>query len=352
MSLFIAGGYGEHGRNCFLIQGESFHVMIDCGIMNGSDAPYPKLSRTQIQKTKYLFLTHSHSDHTGGISFLYENGFTGTVILSRHTFEQICGKVKKYRFLEEISDWGRTAELEEKLSVLWGKSGHCIGSVWYFITAFRKMYMFSGDYCETSAFYKCDKIRGFSAHTAVIDCAYGRKGNIAQQNSEVLMERLTELYQSKDRVLLPVPKYGRGLDILFLIQKVSNGKADIFADSVLLNPIKNSGEYKEWLNFINIEFQMKEYDNGIAKNGFYLVSDPQLGNQKNAAFAQKLIANHGTVILTGNADKNSFAQRLLQNGQAEYLCYSVHQNTTEAERLTRNNFFDEIFYVHSEEKNF
>ncbi len=37
MKLMIAGGVGEHGRNCFLVQGETIRFLTDCGKM--ADTP-------------------------------------------------------------------------------------------------------------------------------------------------------------------------------------------------------------------------------------------------------------------------------------------------------------------------
>ena len=45
MELFIAGGVGEHGRNCFLVQGEARCFLVDCGKMADTpEDPYPRLT--------------------------------------------------------------------------------------------------------------------------------------------------------------------------------------------------------------------------------------------------------------------------------------------------------------------
>ncbi len=35
MELYIAGGCGEHGRNCFYITDKFNSIIIDCGMMTG-----------------------------------------------------------------------------------------------------------------------------------------------------------------------------------------------------------------------------------------------------------------------------------------------------------------------------
>ena len=37
MELIIAGGVGEHGRNCFYVRGETIRFLVDCGKM--ADTP-------------------------------------------------------------------------------------------------------------------------------------------------------------------------------------------------------------------------------------------------------------------------------------------------------------------------
>jgi predicted metal-dependent RNase len=44
MKLIAAGGCGEHGRNCFLVENEQISILVDCGIIPGAKNPYPRLS--------------------------------------------------------------------------------------------------------------------------------------------------------------------------------------------------------------------------------------------------------------------------------------------------------------------
>lgn len=49
MELYIAGGVGEHGRNCFFLQNGGDAILVDCGLMAGSDDPLPRLTESQIR---------------------------------------------------------------------------------------------------------------------------------------------------------------------------------------------------------------------------------------------------------------------------------------------------------------
>jgi Cft2 family RNA processing exonuclease len=89
MKLIVAGGCGEHGRNCFYVEGNHITFLVDCGTMPGEDNPYPRLSGAKIQATEWLFLTHSHVDHTGAFSWLCEQGFSGCVVMTKETAGQL-----------------------------------------------------------------------------------------------------------------------------------------------------------------------------------------------------------------------------------------------------------------------
>ena len=195
MKLYIAGGASEHGRNSFLVEGKSVRILVDCGLMrepDGSSKPF--LTDEQIKNIDYLFLTHCHADHAGAVMWLYERGFRGIVIASRFTLDIMSGPVRECRVLEELGERGTKIPLEHGLSVTWGRSGHCFGSVWLLFSAEGKKILFSGDYVEKSTAYKCDRIRDVAADLAVIDTAYGTKGGTCRENLRVFRKYAADEY--------------------------------------------------------------------------------------------------------------------------------------------------------------
>ena len=215
MKLVIAGGVGEHGRNCFYVQGDARRFLVDCGKMADTpDDPYPHLSRAQIQDADTVFLTHSHTDHSGALPWLYANGFCGRVIAAAETLRQLPFVVQNGCALETLCPDG--AGQVQSLSVQWGRSGHCAGSVWYHFAEGGKSIFFSGDYTEDTQVYACDSIRGQHADLAVLDCAYGRDETPYAEACARLVLGTERLLPVHGRLLFPVPKYGRGPEILKL----------------------------------------------------------------------------------------------------------------------------------------
>jgi Cft2 family RNA processing exonuclease len=99
----------------------------------------------------------------------------GKVIASEYTLQVIPGKIKGAKTLEKLGKPLKKIRLEKGLSFIWGRSGHCIGSVWLEFSLQGKKILFTGDYTEKSSAYRCDAIRRRKAETAVIDCAYGNE---------------------------------------------------------------------------------------------------------------------------------------------------------------------------------
>ena len=217
MELKIAGGCGEHGRNCFFVDAGETAFLVDCGIMAGSDEPFPRLTADEIRRVKYVFLTHSHADHTGALPWLFENGFCGKIIAARCTLEQLPFLLKNTISLEQICP-KNIGEIDG-INIEYGRAGHCIGSVWYHFRAGENSAVFSGDYTENSAVYFCDKIRGKSADFAVLDCAYGNDERNIKQCCDEIISEVGELKKRHGTLFFPVPKFGRGIELLKLLRE-------------------------------------------------------------------------------------------------------------------------------------
>ncbi|WP_455717472.1 MBL fold metallo-hydrolase [Anaerosporobacter sp.] len=344
MKAYIAGGCQEHGRNSFLLEGREYSLLVDCGTMQGSEDPNPYLSKEQIAKIRYVFLTHSHKDHVGSLEWLYQQGFCGKVYLSKETYEQIPRKPKDYVLLDISKK--NTVTIENNLEIRYGRSGHCVGSLWFIISFDEKKVLFTGDYCEDSEAYICDVLRDISVDLAFVDCAYGEKTGTALQNTEILNQKINECFHSGKHLVLPVPPNGRGFDLLKIVS-TSNYGNNIVVDSVLKDCLESSQQWKEWLKsgsiFKNVsEMAEKSFDDATA----ILIADAQMKSEENQMFAREILDKAGKVIFTGHTDLNSYASRLVKSGQAELFIYSVHQNLEEALLLCEKNQWSKVILTH------
>ena len=84
--LIVKGGYGEHGRSCFLFPFQkNKYAMLDCGIMDTDPQPFPVVEPELLKQTEYLFLSHCHKDHSGAFEHFREAGFKGWLVAAAPT---------------------------------------------------------------------------------------------------------------------------------------------------------------------------------------------------------------------------------------------------------------------------
>lgn len=345
MKLFLAGGVGEHGRNCFLVQGENICFLVDCGKMADTpDDPYPHLTADQIQLLDAVFLTHSHADHTGALPWLYENGFAGIVIAAEETLCQLPFPVKEQIALETLCPDGNGQFRE--LTIHWGRSGHCAGSVWYCFAIKDKTILFSGDYTEDTQVYVCDPIRSQRADLAVLDCAYGTCEISYAAACDRLVQETRNLLAAHPILLFPVPKYGRGLEILKLFSERLSDVA-YYADDLFL---KNLTAYQAggfWYFPAGTSTAVWPYDGET--RGIVFLSDPQLRSADTRKIAERILSLGGAAVMTGTLEKGSYSESLFRQGQMELLRYPVHLNHAQFKCLAEKNQFSTIIPYHSSE---
>ena len=343
MELYIAGGVGEHGRNCFLVQGETIRFLVDCGKMaDDPEQPYPHLTEEQIRTLDAVFLTHSHADHTGALPWLYENGFQGEVIATEETLHQLPFAVKKSVYLGKICRQGRGSY--HAMNICWGRTGHCAGSVWLRFETEGKSIFFSGDYTENTLVYACDPIRNQTADLAVLDCAYGKDATTYDAWCGQLVHAVAEILQTKGLALLPVPKFGRGLEILKLLSD-HLPDASYFGDALFLENVTEQKAGGFWYRSAELPVPVKLYAG--QERGIVFVSDPQLRSSNAQATAQHVLRLGGKAVMTGTVEKNSYSEALLLRGQMESHRYPVHLDAAQYQRLTDQNQFARTVPYHS-----
>lgn len=347
MELYIAGGCGEHGRNCFwFAEGEEAYL-VDCGRMAGAEPPedLPKLTTEQIQRLRGVFLTHSHADHTGALPWLFEQGYKGPVIATSPTLEQLPFPCGNSMSLDELCK--QEKGVFRGIQITWGRSGHCAGSVWLQFAWHGKTLLFSGDYSEQSEVYPCDKLRGSYADLAVVDCAYGSWEPEREDGRSEIVRTIRETLAETLLLFLPVPKYGRGLELLHLLHKECP-ELRYYGDEHFCKQVKSAESGTPWYQCVSSELEACIQPDGQETEGIVFLSDPQLRGDTGKR-AQELLSLGAVGIMTGTADRGSLSEKLMQSGAMHFCRYPVHLNEGMCSELIQKNFFQRVIRYHSPE---
>ncbi len=338
MNLIIGGGVHEHGRNCFYVESDVNYI-IDCGIMRGARTGYPRLKAEKIAVAEYLFITHSNEDHIGAFSWLVAKGFCGTVVASEETLASIHGYDKCIALPNTLS----RVNLGNAV-VRYGRSGHCVGSLWFYIKTAGSKALFSGDYCENSRF-NVDKITNFDAEYAVIDCAFGNSC-YSRGAQEMRILEYAEGVLKTGQLLLPVPKNGRAVDLIYLLSSLD---CNISVDEKLYKFFSMLPRDGYWVN----KSVIKRINDCLYRDCFnhkpnvFLVADAQLTSYEGRRTANNVIKSGGGILFTGHADKGGEAEKLISCGTGKIIPYNAHLSKSDADRVAANNNFSRVIYNHS-----
>ena len=358
--ISIKGGYGEHGRSCFMVEygTEGRCYIVDCGIMDTDPVPWPAVTPEELAQADFLFLTHCHKDHAGAFGYFAEQGFRGWLVTSQVTLRLSGIAYNKILILDETEDnregEGKSlADIGYKtVRVNYGRSGHCPGGLWFLIKDELGACFFSGDYQEDTVFYLCDPVRNREVQLAIIDCAHESTGLGAKKLRQALIRRVREKLETGRRVILPVPLYGRGLELLYLL-KSELPYAVIRVDETFMKCANETlGDIwwykKESLDMLR-DITQQQICRKEAESGFniLLIADTHLKNEKNEADVQAMVSEGDVVLVTGRVREGGAVQRLLNEGKAEKYMFPHHQSRGDFERIIKGNSFGTILPFHN-----
>lgn len=308
MILKIAGGCGEHGRNCFYVEAKNVTFLVDCGVMAGEEGGgYPHLTPEEIRKTDYIFLTHSHADHTAAIPWMVECGFAGQVIATEDTLAQLPFLVENICTLESFCV-DKQGDLDG-LHVTYGRSGHCLGSVWYEFCVMGKTLFFSGDYTEDTFVHDLDPIRSRYADFAVLDCAYGYDETPFDVYCDKFLENIRTFKNEFSSILMPVPKYGRGVELYQLLKENFpdfSYAGDVHFVKQCALATKENSWFKKLLPVDALEVFGED-----TKADIVFVSDPQLRKLPVQQTANQVL-KQGYAVMTGTVEAGTMSDQLIR----------------------------------------
>ena len=249
--------------------------------MAGAEQPNPYLEPEEIRSLSHVFLTHSHADHTGALPWLEEQGFDGIVAAPPETLSQLKQMPQRTISLNEFSP-------PDGMTLKWGRSGHCTGSVWYHFHLEGRSLLFSGDYTEHSLAYVADPIRDLHADLAVLDSAYGPETRSAPEMRQGFLSEAAKSCGQGKPLVLPVPKYGRGLELALLLHQTWPGLS-FYGDAHFIRQLDwlrgdqawTTADIRDQLSDLTVE----PIPESVPETGVLFLSDPQLRDPRDEGLA-------------------------------------------------------------------
>jgi len=389
--LQVWGGAGEHGRSCYVITGTNQSLMLDCGVKKSLDDSYPLIEKEQIPGLNAVLLSHAHEDHSMSIPLLYRYGYTGDIWTTRETAGQLeryffswrkyaASRGQKlpydeehivsirYRYLEDYGAPGQWIQLKDNLQVLWGRSGHLLGSVWFQVAIEGNSLFFSGDYSRESLLLEADIPAPLASmpntqimdklDLSLLDNAYGMDCESQQVKLEQLQAATEAILNRGGHVLLPVPMLGRSQDLLIWAAELWP-QHTIIAEKEIWLGLQELSQSTKWLTTdAEARIQRVVQGNHVVvpsddqERNLYLdgtrpciviTNDGMMDSERARWYYERLSKEERNgIILSGHLAKESFASRLLEKSTqsspgctVQHIRYKVHQGLQDVRNMLR-----------------
>ena len=280
MKIRFLGAARQVTGSCFHLSVDGSQMLVDCGMNQGrkSDEMNRMPFVFEPDKIDYLFLTHTHLDHSGLIPKLIAEGFKGKILATAATaelmeillldsahiqekdaewmtkkssragkdeiFEPLYTKedVERVKPFVSKQQYGIINELGNGIKYRFLDAGHILGSgsleIWYKNNDEEKKIVFSGDIGKSGNPIINDPQHIEEADYVVIESTYGnRLHKDLEKSIDEFAEAIKKTFKRGGNVLIPSFAVGRTQDILFILDKLSREKVlphlNVYVDSPL-----------------------------------------------------------------------------------------------------------------------
>jgi metallo-beta-lactamase family protein len=283
MRLTFHGGAGEVTGANYLLESGTTKILIDCGMMQGSNyaerknfEPFPYDPR----EISAVFVTHAHIDHTGRLPKLVGESFEGKVYstaptkeFSRHLLEDsidilgreakkcdalsFCNKenIKKLMEAWEGVDYHHEVTVGP-FTVKFYNAGHILGSSSIEVKAEGKTIVFSGDLGNSPAPLIRPTEYFHEADYCLVESTYGgRFHKRVDKLRDDLEDIIEDTVKAGGTLMIPAFAMERTQTLLHHVDSLMGDgripKVPVFLDSPLA--IRLTGVYKQFENYLNDE---------------------------------------------------------------------------------------------------
>lgn len=267
MKIKFTGAAGTVTGSCHYLEIEDKKVLLDCGLFQGKKE-VEELNYEEFQfnpkEIDYLFLSHSHIDHSGRIPLLVKKGFQGKIYATKPASD-LCSimlmdsahiheveaewktrkalrkgeeEVKPLYTSEDAAEslklfnpvlYDQKVEIDENITLRFKDAGHILGSaiieLWIKENGEEEKLVFTGDLGmknkpilrNPEIVEECDYL--------IIESTYGnRLHEEVEKRTDKLIDVLVKTIKEEGTVVIPSFAVGRTQDIIYELNKYYDGK--------------------------------------------------------------------------------------------------------------------------------
>lgn len=272
------GAAGEVTGSCHLLEIGKIKILVDCGMFQGEEDEYNFDSfGFDPKEIDYLIITHAHLDHIGRVPLLVKEGFEGTIISTKATYEiaslmlrNAAGILEmKPKVLYGMQDAEKTFQLPHKsleadasmpltddIKIKFKNSGHILGAISVKIVfkedEEKKSIVFSGDLGQSKRIITAPIQTWNKANYVFVESTYGSSLHEDLSISiESFKEQIVQTISTGGVVVIPSFALERTQEILFLLRGMSKEgllkNIPVYLDSPLAINVT-----KAFLNYPNL----------------------------------------------------------------------------------------------------
>jgi len=279
-SLRFLGAAGTVTGSKFLLEGDGYRLLVDCGLFQGLKelrlrnwAPLP----VDPKSIDAVVLTHAHIDHTGSLPRLVKDGFKGPVIStpgtaelahlllpdSAHLQEEEARYANQHGYskhrpalplytaddaeaslaLFQSFGFGQPKEILPGVTLLFERAGHILGSS---ICSFKvqktnQSIVFTGDLGRYGGplLHSPDSVN--AATTLIAESTYGDRLHGPARPVDELADAVTTAVRRGGMLVIPAFAVGRTQEILYYLRGLEEQRTipvlDVFVDSPMARDV-------------------------------------------------------------------------------------------------------------------
>ncbi|MFO7887133.1 MAG: MBL fold metallo-hydrolase [Eubacteriales bacterium] len=267
MKIKFTGAAGTVTGSCHYIEIEDRKILLDCGLFQGKKE-VEELNYEDFQfdpaEIDYLFLSHSHIDHSGRIPLLVKKGFKGKIYATKPASDLCTIMLMDSAHIHEVeAEWktrkalrkgeeevlplyntkdaeeslkyfnpilyNQKVKIDENITLRFKDAGHILGSaiieLWIKENGQEEKLVFTGDLGmknkpilrNPEIVEDCDYL--------IIESTYGnRLHEEVEKRTDKLIDILIKTIENQGTVVIPSFAVGRTQDIIYELNKYYDGK--------------------------------------------------------------------------------------------------------------------------------